>query len=151
MQLSAITIVGMLELDLSVWMRIVSADRSSSDMHGGSARRTTVSRYITGARMAAVNTKPARVDCIVGWRRISRSGRKTITMDENGRYELTKPNRAFNTNQVQTILAAWGEGERVGAGAPRVARAEEGARVEARVVTVVRLTANAGRDAKCRA
>lgn len=86
-------------------------------------------------------------------RRISRSGRKTITMDmdENGRYELTKPNRAFNTNQVQTILAAWGEGERVGAGAPRVARAEEGARVEARVVTVVRLTANAGRDAKCRA
>jgi len=83
--------------------------------------------------------------------RISRSGRKTITMDENGRYELTKPNRAFNTNQVQTILAAWGEGERVGAGAPRVARAEEGARVEARVVTVVRLTANAGRDAKCRA
>jgi len=84
-------------------------------------------------------------------RRISRSGRKTITMDENGRYELTKPNQAFNTNQVQTILAAWGEGERVGAGAPRVARAEEGARVEARVVTVVRLTANAGRDAKCRA
>lgn len=72
-------------------------------------------------------------------------------MDENGRYELTKPNRAFNTNQVQTILAAWGEGERVGAGAPRVARAEEGARVEARVVSVVRLTANAGRDAKCRA
>jgi hypothetical protein len=65
MQLSAITIVGMLELDLSVWMRIVSADRSSSDMHGGSARRTTVSRYITGARMAAVNTKPARVDCMV--------------------------------------------------------------------------------------